>query len=123
MPLISPTVGRVVCYFPAKNETYCPDDGRSIVSQQRMAFMGAQPMAAQVVYVHGDRLVNLLVTDHVGVTHIRCGVPLVQDGDVYVSDNAHAEWMPFQQGQARSAGLHPAVAAARPCPADPVGGA
>jgi hypothetical protein len=114
--IIKPTVGRVVWYFPAEGETYSPADGRSIVSQQRMAFMGDQPMAAQVVYVHGDRCVNLMVTDHLGCTHICPGVQLVQDGDVYVTAGARAEWTPFQQGQARAASQHPALAAA--CPVD-----
>lgn len=110
-PIITPAVGRVVWYFPAEGETYCPTEGRSIVSQQRMAFMGAQPMAAQVVYVHNDRMVNLLVTDHLGVTHARQSVHLVQTGDVYVTAAARAEWMPYQQGQARREAQHPALAA------------
>lgn len=112
MPVINPTVGRVVWYFPAEGETFNPFDGRSIVSQQRLAFMGAQPMAAQVVYVHNERMVNLLVTDHLGVQHARASVRLVQEGDAYVTAEAHAEWMPYQQGQARAATQHPAVAAA-----------
>lgn len=40
-----------------------------------------QPMMARVCYVHDDNMVNLIVVDHVGVTHSPCLVPIYKDGD------------------------------------------
>lgn len=40
-----------------------------------------QPMAAVVVYVYNERLVNLTVFDHEGQSHSVVSVPLKQPGD------------------------------------------
>ena len=83
--LIVPTVGRVVWFEP----------GQSVLFNKR----GEQPMAAQIVFVHGDRLVNLSVFDHTGQQYAVKNVPLVQEDDAYQSDKQHCHWMPFQIGQ------------------------
>jgi len=85
MPLIRPTVGRVVWFhqgtagiFPGSEDT----------------------RAAIVAHVHGDRCVNLMAIDANGKTHDRTSVPLVQDGDPIPTSGFYCEWMPYQKGQA-----------------------
>lgn len=85
--VITPTVGRIVWYFPTVH------DG--------MLSRGDQPFAAQVVFVHNDRMVNLLVTDHLGNTYPRERITLVQEGDPHPSKGGHCEWMPYQAAQAK----------------------
>lgn len=84
---IAPTIGRVVWYFPRKNEGNCFDP--------------AQPYSGEVVYVHGDREVNLVVNDHCGVRRAVNKVRLLQGEDVPDPDVSYATWMPYQIGQAR----------------------
>jgi hypothetical protein len=89
--MIKPTIGRVVWFHPGAwdhvNLTR-PDP--------------SQPLAALVVYVWSDRMVNLAVFDQNGIAHGRTSVPLVQEGDM-VPAEFFAEWMPFQKGQAAKA--------------------
>ncbi len=90
--MIKPTVGRVVLFWPS---IY-------YARQQGMAFGDpAQPLAALVTYVHGDRMVNLTVHDHNGVVWPVCSVQLLQEGDApVVGGSFYCEWMPYQKGQA-----------------------
>lgn len=83
---IDPTIGRVVLYFPAPG--------------QFLNRCGPQPMAATVVFVHDQRYVNLAVYDHNGIQHCYPHVQLVQEDDVYVTDEHRCEWMSYQKGQA-----------------------
>ncbi len=87
--LIQPTIGRRVWYRPNDSD------------RTTMNVLDDQPLDAGVVYVHNDRLVNLVVTDHVGVVHKRPGVKLVQADDEGDSDGGFCEWMPYQAAQAR----------------------
>ncbi len=85
--MIKPTNGRVVWFTPASN------------------FPGAQidreqPLAAIVCHVHGNRLINLVVTDSNGDQHPMPLVTLLQDEDARPSHGGFAEWMPYQKGQA-----------------------
>lgn len=96
--MIAPSVGRIVWFRPGANTG-------------TMTARGDQPLAAQVVYVWNDRLVNLLVTDHIGTTHALSSVQLVQEGDERPAGGAYAEWMPYQTGQAAK---HAAAAPASP---------
>lgn len=93
MPIIKPTVGRRVWYWP------------SDLQIQRLGFSadGSQPCDAGVVYVHDERRVNLAVTDHNCTPHQCRNVRLVQDGDERpaVGSEAFAEWMPYQAAQAK----------------------
>jgi len=77
--VIQPTVGRVVWYYPTKEQ----DD---------------QPQAALVTYVHDDRLINVGGFDHAGHPFQRTEVQLLQDDDK--PEGFHAMWMPYQKGQA-----------------------
>lgn len=90
--LITPTVGRVVWYWPSQHEI----DARGIA-----VFDKAQPLAATVAMVYNDRLVNLSVVDHAGAQFRRTSVKLLQEDDErpHTSEGPFAEWMPFQRAQ------------------------
>ncbi len=84
--MIKPTVGRIMWYWPSKVE----DEG--------------QPLAAIVVRVWSDNMVNLAVFNADGVPQPRTSVPIVQDGSPYAAGNSpYCEWMPYQKGQAAKA--------------------
>lgn len=59
-------------------------------------------MDATIVFVHGDRMVNLLVLDHVGSTWPVGSVTLQQEGDAALQ-GMYAQWMPYQVKQADKA--------------------
>lgn len=88
--MIKPTIGRRVWFFPA-SETYM-----SIYDH-------AVPCDAGVVYVWGDRMVNLDVCDHSGHHWAVHSVKLLQDDDAVPTGEAYAMWMPYQTGQAKAA--------------------
>lgn len=93
-PIIEPTVGRKVWFFP---------NGCQFHSTPK-CIREDIPMDADVVYVWGDRMVNLCVKDHIGQVHAFTSVPLVQPGDdTPEPGNAYATWMPYQVGQAKAA--------------------
>lgn len=90
---IMPTVGRKVWFFPNgacfHSEPYCIN--RDV------------PMDADVVFVWGERMVNLTVKDHIGQVHAFTSVTMLQPGDEIPAGGAYARWMPFQIGQAKAA--------------------
>lgn len=86
--MIPPTPGRVLWFHPAI------DDKRSL------RLSSEQPMAATVAFVHHERLVNLNVTDHAGVSRAYQEVALIQDDDTPPLAAPYAVWMPYQKGQA-----------------------
>jgi hypothetical protein len=61
---------------------------------------GNAPLAAIIVAVHSDSMVNLFVMDAEGRGVSRKSVFLVQDSHGAVPDSGYAEWMPYQVGQA-----------------------
>lgn len=83
--LIKPTIGRVVWFYPTIEHYEA----------------SVQPHAALVVYVHGERCVNLACFDSNGTPYSKTSVQLVQEGDV--AHGAHARWMPYQLGHAAKA--------------------
>lgn len=87
---IEPTIGRRVWYRP---------DAR--MGATNFHILGDQPMDAGIVFVWGQRLVNLDVTDHAGVHHAFTSVTLLQPGDKEPENGGFCQWMPFQIGQAR----------------------
>lgn len=91
--MISPTIGRRVWYWPS-------DQDLGLTERKPVSLMTAsdrtQPCDAGVVYVHGDRLVNLTVADHNGVMHARTSMTLLQDDDKPDPGCAYAQWMPYQ---------------------------
>lgn len=88
--MIYPTVGRRVWFWPG-NTT-----GRYNCIDPR------QPFDAGVLFVHNERCVNLLVTDHAGFQFTQNSAQLLQDDDP-APEGPHAAWMPYQKGQAERA--------------------
>lgn len=93
--IIKPTVGRKVWFRPATDQLL------SSLNPTGMATNGNQPLDATVIAVWGDRMVNLLVIDIVGKAFPVLSATLLQDGDLIPTGGRYAEWMPYQQGQAR----------------------
>lgn len=79
--MITPTIGRKVWYYDAKDT---PEQD------------------ATVIDVHGDRCVSLFVINRGGTTSVRRSVILVQEGDV-IPGGSHCTWMPYQIGAAKKA--------------------
>ena len=91
-PIIKPTIGRRVWF--RCNDSFAKEKGIYRIDD-------VQAMDAGIVYVHGDSMVNLIVTDHIGNTHAINSVALVDASD----GNSHAmwcEWMPYQKEQSKS---------------------
>lgn len=89
---ITPTVGRVVWFYPSNN----------VASSGFAPPSAGQPLAAVIARVWNDRMVNLTVFDANGVSHSRTSVTLLQDGDHKLLTGNYCTWMPFQKGQARA---------------------
>lgn len=101
--IISPTIGRKVWYWPSKYDKhigleYAASNSHTVIE----AHDHTQACDATVVYVHGDRMVNLLVVDHNGNMHKRTSVQFVQPDDEKPTAGGYAEWMPYQIGQAKA---------------------
>ena len=77
--MISPTIGRVVWYWPTAEQT-------------------GQPWAALVTYVHSDRMINVGGWDANGNPVRATSIALLQDDDE--PKGPHCQWMPYQKGQA-----------------------
>jgi hypothetical protein len=82
-PIIPPSIGRVVWYYP---------DGKEYGNEQ--------PHAALVAYVWDDRNVNLAAFDQNGNSYSVLEVRLLQGDEKARDDESHACWMPYQLGQA-----------------------
>lgn len=91
---ITPTVGRVVWYYPPE----------AVGIDEFDHPMRGEPLAAVIAKVLAADLVNLSVIDASGVSRGRCRVKLVQDGEDVAVDSEHCTWMPFQKGQAKAQG-------------------
>jgi hypothetical protein len=72
-----------------------------------------QQWPALIAFVHSDRLINVGGFDNSGNPLALTSVPLLQDDDLK-PEGIHAEWMPYQKGQA--AKTEQAEAAARENP-------
>jgi hypothetical protein len=79
--MIQPTVGRLVLYFSKR---------------------GAEPHAAIITKVWGTRCINLAIFNEAGTPYNNTSVTLLQDDDE-VPEYGHAQWMPYQKGQAAKA--------------------
>jgi hypothetical protein len=86
--MIEPTIGRVVWYWPSKDDLDTPS---------RMVQLDPwRPFDAHIVYVHSSTEVNLVVFDHIGNSYRRTAPINIED-----SARPLAEWMPYQIGQAK----------------------
>lgn len=68
-----------------------------------------QALDATIVFVRGDRMVNLSVTDHGGRIHfVRCCILRQEDDMGLFGEGTHyCEWMPHQASQAAKAAPAP----------------
>lgn len=104
VPVIKPTVGRKVWYRPQKSDVMGPLP-MSVMGPHNDPAAG-QPLDATVIAVHGDRMVNVLVTDAAGRQFPVLSCTLLQPGDVPACDDEgkllgrYCEWMPYQIGVA-----------------------
>lgn len=82
--MISPTVGRVVWFYP------------------RGANQSDQPLAAIITRVWSDTCVNLAIFDANGVpmSNPPTSNLLIQDSNPIPSGGQYCAWMPYQLGQA-----------------------
>lgn len=103
--MIKPTVGRKVWYRPSQYD---------LSGLGAMVVLGEQPLDATVIAVWNDRLVNLQITDIMGKPFTKTSAVLVQEDDAppmqgkpdaagNPTPGGYAEWMPYQQGQAKAA--------------------
>lgn len=90
--MITPTNGRIVWYTPASH-----GDGHPPIIQHDPLV----PLAAMVVHVWGDRMVNLVVFDSDGYPHRRTSVVLLQDDDPKPEGGRFCAWMPYQKSVAK----------------------
>ncbi len=93
-PIIKPTIGRRVWF--RCNDSFAKEKGIYRIDD-------VQAMDAGIVYVHGDTMVNLIVTDHIGNTHAINSVSIVDEANA----NSYAmwcEWMPYQKEQVKKHG-------------------
>jgi len=82
--MITPSIGRVMWYWPSKEERQ------------------DQPRAAIVTWVCNDNMVNLVAFDQGGAPSGKGLVPIVQDGSPYTAgDSPYAEWLPYRSGQVK----------------------
>lgn len=90
---ITPTVGRVVWFYPATNQATSgftpPAEG------EPLAAIIARVVDAEAGAVH------LAVFDGAGVSRSEPYVKLVQEGEKVPADGRYAAWMPYQIGQAK----------------------
>ena len=95
--VITPTVGRKVWYWPSASDKTGP---------MSMTQQTGRPLDATVIAVHGDRMVNVLVTDVMGRQYPVLSCDLVQPGESPRANEEgqiygrYVEWMPYQQTQA-----------------------
>lgn len=87
MTSITPTVGRVIHYYPTA------DDNGALPPQ-------GQPLAGIVACVWNDRCINITYFDANGNAWGKTSVPLVQDDDETRPGAGYCAWMPYQKGQA-----------------------
>lgn len=92
--MITPTNGRIVWYTPSR-KTADYDSDAAIAQHDP-----SKPLAAMVVHVWGDRMVNLVVFDSNGHHHTRTSVLLLQDDDAKPEGGRFCSWMSYQIGQA-----------------------
>lgn len=100
--IIKPAVGRKVWYWHDHKTpiSVAPsmENPLGIPNLYPKSIDPLQAMDATVIYVWGDRMVNLDVTDHAGKRFVVTSVTLVQPGDP-IPDSSHCKWMDYQVKQ------------------------
>jgi hypothetical protein len=90
--VIKPTIGRIVLFM--RGPAFAPPRGMVIRDDKT-------EMAAIVADVHGDRMVNLSVIDHIGQPFGITSVQLLQDDDKPGSPACWCQWMEYQKQVAK----------------------
>lgn len=90
MTAITPTVGRIVHYYPTN------EDSGAIISL-------GQPLAATIAHVWNERCINIAYLDTNGVWRSKSSVLLVHEDDEARPGAGYCAWMPYQIGQAAKA--------------------
>lgn len=91
--MTKPTVGRIMWYYRGL---------RPSPAVANLAFIDDdQPCKADVCFVHGENLVNVLITDHMGNQTKGSVIPIIQDGSPYQigigeTVSGYLMWMPYQ---------------------------
>jgi hypothetical protein len=107
MSRISPTIGRMVYYYPSNLEVR--------FSKLPFVLHGEGPLSANIAHVFSDTMVSLSVIDSDGNQHARTSVSFIPDDTLPVPDgNAYATWMPFQFEQVAQQGLASKMAQKQP---------
>lgn len=101
--MIVPTVGRIVWFTPSMHDV-------NLTHHDKL-----KPLAAIVVHIWHDRMVNLAVFDSNGQSIGKTSVQLLQDDDRKPEQGYFCSWMPYQQGQAaKTEALETALSARGP---------
>ena len=90
--MIHPSNGRIVWFTPAFEHA-------APIVQHDIKL----PLAAMIVHVWGDRMVNLVVFDSDGKSWPMTSVTLLQDDDLKPEHGRFCSWMPYEKGQAAKA--------------------
>lgn len=80
--MISPTIGHVVWFYPARSDIQQP--------------LVDQPYPALICYVHTDNEINVAGFDSVGFPFAESNVQLIQENYPYPNTDCFAKWMPYQ---------------------------
>lgn len=94
--IIKPTVGQVV-WVRCCPLMFIATDGGPVNRWDE-----SQPFRADIDFVISDRQINVSGNDHVGRPFVIPHCTLVQEGDAIPPSGPYAQWMPYQQGQARA---------------------
>ena len=98
--IIKPTIGRVVLFRP--DAAFAATKGINLIDAD---LDDAQPLTAQIAYVHDDYTVNLAGFDQYGYPFNATRVNLLTGNETVKPEGAFAHWMEYQITQALKAGV------------------
>ena len=93
--IIRPSIGRVVLFRP--DAAFVAAKGLSMIDTN---LEDAQPLSAQIVYVHDDYTINLGGFDQYGYLFTATRVPLLTGNETEAPVGPYAHWMNHQLTQA-----------------------
>ena len=100
LPVVKPTVGRKIYYWPTDAEKVQRRIGE--IREVAMPSEG-QPLDANIVRVWNDKLINIGGFDADGIPFRKVSVRLVQPEDGVVEGGGFASWMDYQIQKANEA--------------------
>lgn len=84
----TPSVGRILHYLPASQDFTLNYEDPS------------QPLTCQILYVRGEKSVDLNVIDQHGQHHFRKAVPILEHAGEHTGEKDACVWMPYQKAVA-----------------------